>query len=130
MAVLPAGIARHDCSNAAASLHVEKLYGLPVLLSGLAALVLSNTKQVILNHHHKEELEHLQKLYPKTPAPVVFFLAGTLPASAVLHLRQPSLLGRVFHNFQYTFYRVHLQEFTVSWDKDAPYQKLYLKKIN
>ena len=94
-AVLPAGIARHHCSNAAASLHVEKLYGLPVLLSGLVALVLSNTEQDILNHHHKENLEHLQKLYPKTPAPVVFFLAGTLPTSAVLHLRQLSLLGMI-----------------------------------
>ena len=94
-AVLPAGIAQHHSSNAAASLHVEKLYGLPVLLSGLAALVLSNNEQDILNHHHKEKLEHLQKLYPKTPAPVVFFLAGTLPASAVLHLRQLSLLGMI-----------------------------------
>ena len=94
-AVLPAGIAQHHSSNAAASLHVEKLYGLPVLLSGLAALVLSNAEQDILDHHHKEKLEHLQKLYPKTPAPVVFFLAGTLPASAVLHLRQLSLLGMI-----------------------------------
>ena len=56
---------------------------------------MSNTEQETLNHHHKENLERLQKLYPGTPAPVVFFMAGTLPASAVLHLRQLSLLGMI-----------------------------------
>ena len=95
LAVLPAGIARHHNGNAAAALRVEKLYGLPVLLSGLAALVFSQAEQETLDHHHKVKLERLQKLYPCTPAPVVFFLAGTLPASAVLHLRQLSLLGMI-----------------------------------
>ena len=94
-AVLPSGIARHHNSNAAASLKVEKLYGLPVLLSGLAALVLNTKELEALDHHHKEKLERLQKLYPRTPAPVVFFLAGTLPASAVLHLHQLTLLGMI-----------------------------------
>ena len=94
-AVLPVGIARHHHGSTAAALRVEKMYGLSVLLSGLAALVLSNSEQEILNHHHKEKLEQIQKLYPGTPAPVVYFLAGTLPASAVLHLRQLSLLGMI-----------------------------------
>ena len=94
-AILPAGIARNHNSNAAASLRVEKRYGLPVLLSGLAALVLSSKEQETLNHHHKEKLERLQKLYPRTPAPAVFFLAGSLPASAILHLNQLTLLGMI-----------------------------------
>ena len=94
-AVLPVGVARHHHGSAAAALRVEKLYGLPVLLSGLAALVLSNAEQETLDHHHKEKLERIQKLYPGTPAPVVFFLAGTLPASAILHLRQLSILGMI-----------------------------------
>ena len=101
-AVLPAGIARqHNANAAAAALRVEKLYGLPVLLSGLAALVFSQKEQETLDHHHKAKLERLQKLYPCTPAPVVFFLAGTLPASAVLHLRQlslPGMIGRLGSN--------------------------------
>ena len=42
-AVLPAGLARGHCGNPAAALKVEKLYGVPVLLSGLGALVLSKT---------------------------------------------------------------------------------------
>ena len=94
-AVLPAGIARQHNANVAAALRVEKLYGLPVLLSGLAALVFSPKEQETINHHYKVKLERLQKLYPCTPAPVVYFLAGTLPASGVLHLRQLSLLGMI-----------------------------------
>ena len=37
-------------------------------------------------------LERLQRLYPRKPAPVVYFLSGTLPAPAILHLRQLGLL--------------------------------------
>ena len=93
--VLPAGLARAHHGNSAAALRVEKLYCLPVLLSGLAALVLSDAELAALDHHHKVQLERLQRLYPCTPAPVVYFLAGTLPASATLHLRQLSLLGMI-----------------------------------
>ena len=93
--VLPAGLGRGHSGNCAAALRVEKLYGLPVLLSGLAALVLSKVEQESIDHHHKIQVERLQRLYPGTPEPVVYFLAGTLPASAVLHLRQLSLLGMI-----------------------------------
>ena len=31
--------------------------------------------------------------------------------------------SRVFQITQYSFYRSHLLEFTVSWGKEAPYQK-------
>ena len=94
-AVLPAGLARRHHGNPAAALRVEQLYGLPILLSGLAALVLSKSEQDTLDHHHKVKLEGLHRLYPRTPAPVVFFLAGSLPASAKYHLRQLSLRGMV-----------------------------------
>ena len=93
--VLPAGLARGHSGNCAAALRIEKLYGLPVLLSGLAALLLNKGEQDSLIHHHKLQLERLQRLYPCTPEPVVYFLAGTLPTSAVLHLRQLSLLGMI-----------------------------------
>ena len=52
------------------------LEGLPVLLSGLADLVLSKTELEALDHHHKT------KLYTRTPAPVVLFLAGSPLATA------------------------------------------------
>ena len=69
--------------------------GLPVLLSGLSALVLKNSELESLDHHYKVSLERFQRLYRATPAPVVYFLAGSLPASALLHLRQLSLLSRI-----------------------------------
>ena len=83
------------CGNPAAALRVEKLYGIPVLLSGLAALVLSKTEEDSLNPHYKTSLERLQRLYRSTPSPVVHYLAGSLPASALLRLRQLSLLGMI-----------------------------------
>ena len=81
--------------NPAAALRVEQLYGVPVLLSGLGALVLSKVEVSSLDHHFKVGLEQLQRLYKSTPAPVVYFLAGSLPASALLHLRQLSLLSMI-----------------------------------
>ena len=57
--VLPAGLARGHHGNPAAALRVEKLYGSPVLLSGLASLVLSTTEQTSLDHHYKVHLESL-----------------------------------------------------------------------
>ena len=40
-------------------------------------------------------LQSLQKLYPATPSPVVHLLGGSLPASALLHLAQFTLLGMI-----------------------------------
>ena len=40
-AVLHAGLVRGHCANPMANLHVDKLYGVPVLLSGLSSLLLS-----------------------------------------------------------------------------------------
>ena len=94
-AVLPAGLARNHNGNPAAALRVEKLYGVPVLLSGLGALVMSKTEEDSLDQHFKVSLESFQRLYKATPSPVVHFLAGSLPASALLHLRQLSLLGMI-----------------------------------
>ena len=94
-AVLPAGLARRHSGNPAAALRVELLYALPVLLSGLAAMVLGKPEIEALDHHHKVKLEGVLRLYPSTPLPVVYFLAGCLPASAVLHLRQLTLLAMV-----------------------------------
>ena len=94
-AVLPVGLARGHRGNPAAALRVEKLYGIPVLLSGTASLVLKQLEIDILNSHLKAKLENLQKLHKKTPDPVVYFLAGSLPASALLHLRQLSLFSMI-----------------------------------
>ena len=94
-AVLPAGLARGHSGNPAAGLRIEKIYGAPVLLSGLSSLVLSSSEIESLNVHYKASLEGLMRLHQKTPAPVVFFLAGSLPAPALLHINMFSLLNMI-----------------------------------
>ena len=94
-AVLPAGLARGHRANPAASLRIEILYGAPKLLSGLASLVLSKPEKDILHHHYKLSLERLQRLHKATPEPVVCFLGGSLPLTALLELRQISLFEMV-----------------------------------
>ena len=70
-------------------MRVGKLYGIPVLLSGLATMVLAKSEISTLDGHFKIHVE----LHKATPACVVWFLAGCLPAQAVLHLRQFTIFG-------------------------------------
>ena len=95
--VLPAGLALHHHANPAARLRVEQLYALPVLLSGLSALVLTPHETNIISTFHKNTLSRLMKLYDRTPDSAVYFLAGSLPGSALLHLRQLSVFGMICH---------------------------------
>ena len=81
--------------NPSASLKLERLYGTPVLLSGLASLVLTDEEYEAVHHHHKLTLQRLQRLHIATPECVVMFLAGSLPATALLHLRMLGLLGMI-----------------------------------
>ena len=93
--ILPSGIARRHRGNPAASLKVLQLYGTPKLLSGVATLVLSKPEIKIVERTTLDYLQNLQKLYDKTPRPVICFLSGTLPGTASLHLRQLSLFGMI-----------------------------------
>ena len=94
-AVLPLGLAKSHSGHPAANLRVEEIYALPVLLSGLASLVLSKSNITTLALHHKQTTERLSKLYRKTPRAAVYFIAGCLPFEATLHLRQLGLLAMV-----------------------------------
>ena len=95
MALLPTGMARSHRGNPAASLRLELLYGTSVLLSGLGSLVLDDNEINVLHHQHKTNIERLQRLFPATPEPVVLFLAGSLPATGILHLRMLCSLGMI-----------------------------------
>ena len=74
---------------------MEKLYGLPVLFSGVASLVLNPTDINLINQHYKKVLSNLLKLHRGTPAPFIYFVAGSLPGQAILHLRQLSLFSMI-----------------------------------
>ena len=93
--ILPAGLARGHKANPVATLKAHQTFCLPVLLSGTAALVLKNTEVKLIEKYVKDTLSNLQKLLPRTPSPVVFFLGGHLPATAYLHICQLTLFGMV-----------------------------------
>ena len=94
-ATLHTGIARNHRGNPAASVRVVNMYGIPVLLSGLGSLVLLKSEIQMIDHHHKEILENLMRLHPYTPQCVVSFLAGSLPATALLHQKMLSIFGMI-----------------------------------
>ena len=64
-----------------------------VQVSGVSALVLCHQEMVALQRHHRQMMCRLQKLDKNTTICVVYFLAGILPISATLHLRQLGHLG-------------------------------------
>ena len=95
-AVLPTGMARGHRGNPASSLYLdERLYGSPVLFSGLSSLVISTLEMSALHHYHKVHLQRLQRLHQATPECVVMFLAGSLPATGLLDLKILSILGMI-----------------------------------
>ena len=93
--LLHAGLAKGHRANPAASLRVEAIYGVSVLLSGLVSVVLSIKDERLLDMHFKVHLQRLLRLHQAITAPVVFFLSGCLPISAQLHLRMFSVLGQL-----------------------------------
>ena len=66
---------------------------MPVLCWCLASLLYSEVN--IIANHYKTTLESIQKLHQRTPAPVIFFLAGSLPGPAILHIRQLTLYSMI-----------------------------------
>ena len=94
-AVLHTGVARGHRGNPAASLRIIQLFGAPVLFSGLAQLHLLKSEENIVDQHYKELLMNVQRLLPCTPRSVTFFLAGSLPGVALLHLRYLGAFGMI-----------------------------------
>ena len=94
-AILHTGAARNHLANPSSCLQLEKIYGGGVLFSGTASLVLSEKEISSLSRHFRHTICKLQKLPLTTPSCVIFFLAGSLPAVAVLHLRILGLFGMI-----------------------------------
>ena len=92
-------------SNPRASLRIEQLFGIPVLMSGLGGLIISTKEENLINQHHKLTISGLQRLHPKTPSTVIYFLAGSLPGTALLHLKQLSLFGMICRLRNSTLYK-------------------------
>jgi hypothetical protein len=108
MAILRHGMAQSQNGNPAASIRAEAIYGTPVLLSGIPSLSLSKSKTLFLDTHHKIFKESLLRLYPETPAPIIFFLSGTLPATGIIHIRQLTIFCMSSHLKSTTLYNIAL----------------------
>ena len=93
--ILFTGMAKGHRGSPVAGLRLERLYGAPVLLSGVAALVLSTAELSILHLHYKKSLRQLLRLPVNTPESFVMLAAGSLPLTALLHLRMLGLLGMI-----------------------------------
>ena len=94
-AIVSCGLAKGRRSNPAVSLRIMIIYGTPVLMSGLSSLVLSIKEVSCIDQQHKRTLQNIIKLSTNSPSSLVHFVAGSLPGSAILHLRQLSLFGMV-----------------------------------
>ena len=72
-----------------------KLYGDPVLFSGLAALYLSRKEIKIIDNQHNNNVRNIQRLFKGTPRSFYLMTGGSLPGVAVLHQRQLTLFGMI-----------------------------------
>ena len=94
-ATLSSGNAQKCRANPLVGLRLEKVYGAPVLMSGVSTLVLSGSELSTIDQHQKETYQNIQKLLSNTPRSFVYFLGGCLPSEAAIHLRMLSLFGMV-----------------------------------
>ena len=68
---------------------------MPTILSGLASLVLLGKETAIIEQQFKKTLQNILKLPVNSPSPLVHFVAGSLPATAILHLKMLTLFGMI-----------------------------------
>ena len=104
--ILPIGLAKVNRANPVAVLRAHQIYCLPVLFSGTAALVLKTSEIELIDQYLKNTLVNLQKLSPRTPPCVTYFLGGHMPATALLHVRQLTLFGMVCHQRDSVLYKI------------------------
>ena len=95
LCILHCGLAKGHQGNPASSLRLEPAYGAPVLLSGTAALILNGAEISALHQHYKCSVHQILRLPITTPESFIIFIAGSLPATAFIHLHTLTLLGMI-----------------------------------
>ena len=66
-------------------------------MSGLPSQVLSTNEVNCIDQQLKTALLNIQKLPASTPTALVYFVGGSLPATALLHLKQLTLFAMICH---------------------------------
>ena len=64
-------------------------------MSGLASLVLSGKEIACIDQQYKRKLQNIVKLPVNSPSSLVHFVAGSLPGTALLHLKQVTLFSMI-----------------------------------
>ena len=91
-AILSSGISRGHRGNPAAAIVFEKIYALPVLLTGDSSLYRTGWEVYTIDSFYKTTLSDLLK---GTPQAFVYFMSGSLPGTALIHQRQLSQFGMI-----------------------------------
>ena len=94
-AILSSGISRGHRGNPAAAIVLEKIFALPVLLSGDSSLYLTSWEVNTIDCCYQTPLSDLLKLYKGTPQTFVYFMSGSLPGTALIHQRQLSQFSMI-----------------------------------
>ena len=94
-AIASCSLARGHRANPTASLRILSTYCTPVLMSGLGSLFLTSKEIAMIDQQYKRTLQNILKLSVSSPSSLVHFIAGSLPGTAILHLRQLSIFGMV-----------------------------------
>ena len=81
-----------NVTNLWAHICAEICFCTPILLSGLSTLAIDNTSMNYIDTYYKGSLKRTLRLPMDTPDPFVYLISGMLPISALIHLRQLSLL--------------------------------------
>ena len=68
----------------------------------------------MIDSHYQETIRQLLRLYKNTPRCVLFFLAGTLPGAALIHIRQLNLFGMICRLGQHSLLYQHAKNFLTS----------------
>ena len=108
--LLSCGVAQKRRANPLVGMRLQSMYGTPVLLSGVASLVLTRSEITILDKHLKSTHQNIQKLHQKTPRSVVYFLGGCLPGEAVIHLQFLRIFGMVCRLPRSDPLRIHAEQ--------------------
>ena len=93
--ILFTGMSRSHRASPLVSLQVERIFGSPVLFSGMASLILNKSEVDNIAKHVKQTVQGLIKLCQRTPDVVIFMLSGTFPGEATLDLKQLTLFGMI-----------------------------------
>ena len=123
--LLSAGLAKGHKTNPCTALKALQVYCTPILLSGIASLILTKSDYKLLDLHYRKIFQRMMRLHLKATAPALYILSGLLPIAAQIHIHMFTTLHMIATldpaNHLYKIYLEILNTFqveTISWFND------------